>query len=450
VDEEPEGSHTAEMMVSLRKGAALTVPQIIEYLEPRAVNISGLEMTFLLSQTSLATLIGSEKAAIIVEIRGRSLETLTDVALQVKNRMDLIDEVTNVRTTILEGNPEVHLIPDRILMNEYGLDQQQLITLVQSQLRGLVATSLQDVDQTKDVRVQLGDGKMNLPELLDTLIPTGTGRAVTLGTLVQAEIKPGPREIIHRGQERIARVLADVAENQKLSDAVASVQRQIGAMQLPPGYYIRFGGEEERRQDSFERLQFALILALILVYMVMASLFESLMHPFVIMFTMPLGAIGVIWAFYLTGQTLNLMGYIGIIMLAGIVVNNAIVLVDYINYLRRDMGQDMTEAIVHAGCRRLRPIFMTTLTTVMGLLPLALGFGEGAEIRAPMAVAVIGGMVTSTILTLVIIPIVYATFEDALAAVKRFFAFLGWRKWVPEQQEIKEAPAAGKAGGHPG
>ena len=436
VDEEPEGSHTAEMMVSLRKGAALTVPQIIEYLEPRAVNISGLEMTFLLSQTSLATLIGSEKAAIIVEIRGRSLETLTDVALQVKNRMDLIDEVTNVRTTILEGNPEVHLIPDRILMNEYGLDQQQLITLVQSQLRGLVATSLQDVDQTKDVRVQLGDGKMNLPELLDTLIPTGTGRAVTLGTLVQAEIKPGPREIIHRGQERIARVLADVAENQKLSDAVASVQRQIGAMQLPPGYYIRFGGEEERRQDSFERLQFALILALILVYMVMASLFESLMHPFVIMFTMPLGAIGVIWAFYLTGQTLNLMGYIGIIMLAGIVVNNAIVLVDYINYLRRDMGQDMTEAIVHAGCRRLRPIFMTTLTTVMGLLPLALGFGEGAEIRAPMAVAVIGGMVTSTILTLVIIPIVYATFEDALAAVKRFFAFLGWRKWVPEQQEI--------------
>lgn len=435
VDEEPEGSHTAELMVSLRKGAKMNVPQIIEYLEPRAKDINGLDMTFLLSQTSLATLIGSEKAAIVVEIRGRNLETLADLALQVKNRMDLIPEAANVRTTILEGNPEVHLIPDRVLMNEYNLDQQQLITLVQSQLRGLVATSLQDVDQTKDVRVQLGDGKMNLPELLDTLIPTGSGRAVTLGNLVQVEIKPGPREIIHRGQERIARVLADVGENQKLSDAVTSVRQQIGEMQLPTGYYIRFGGEEERRQDSFERLKFALILALILVYMVMASLFESLLHPLVIMFTMPLGAIGVIWAFYLTGQTINLMGYIGIIMLAGIVVNNAIVLVDYINYLRRDMGQEMNEAIVHAGCRRLRPILMTTLTTVMGLLPLALGFGEGAEIRAPMAVAVIGGMLSSTVLTLVIIPIVYAAFEDAIAAVKRALGALGVGKWVPEQQE---------------
>ncbi|MGC9329704.1 MAG: efflux RND transporter permease subunit, partial [Candidatus Hinthialibacter sp.] len=144
---------------------------------------------------------------------------------------------------------------------------------------------------------------------------------------------------------------------------------------------------------------------------------------------MPLAVVGVIWTFYLTGQTLNLMGYIGIIMLGGIVVNNAIVLVDYINYLRRNQGLETYDAIVQAGCRRLRPILMTTLTTVLALLPLALGFGEGAEIRAPMAIAVIGGLLSSTILTLVVIPVIYSIFEDVVQAVVRLFYFIGTRRW---------------------
>jgi len=436
IDEEPEGSHTAELLVSLKKDAKVSVPQIVEYLEPRARQIHGLDLTFLMSQTSLATLIGAERAAIVVEIKGRSLETLSDIAQEVKNRMDRMPEVANIRTTILDGNPEVHLIPDRILMNEYDLDQQQLISIISSQLKGVVATSLQDVDQTKDIRVQLGEGKMNLPELLDTLIPAGTGRAVTLGNLVEVKIEPGPREILHREQERIARVLADVSEGSKLSDAIMAVQGSIGTMQLPDNYYISFGGEEERRRESFERLAFALVLALVLVYMVMASLFESLLHPFVIMFSMPLAAVGVIWAFYLTGQTLNLMGYIGIIMLAGIVVNNAIVLIDYVNYLRRDLGLEMNEALVRAGSRRLRPILMTTLTTVLALLPLALGFGEGAEIRAPMAIAVIGGLVSSTVLTLVIIPVVYSFFEDIVQGIVRIVSYLGSGRWLYARQEI--------------
>ncbi len=435
IDEEPEGSHTAEMLVSLKNGSSLSVPQVIEYLEPRAKQIHKLELTFLMSQTSLATLIGGEKAAIVVEIKGRSLETLTNLTKDVKAQMDTLAELANIRTTILDGNPEVHLIPDRILMNEYDLDQQQLITLVSNQLRGMVATNLQDVDQTKAIRVQLGDGEMNLPELLNTLIPTGNGQAVTLGNLVDVDIQPGPREILHREQERIARVLADVAEGQKLSDAVGAVQESIGNIQPPSNYYINFGGEEQRRRESFERLAFALVLALVLVYMVMASLFESLLHPFVIMFSLPLAAVGVIWAFYLTGQTLNLMGYIGIIMLAGIVVNNAIVLVDYINYLRRDEGEEMFDAIVRAGCRRLRPILMTTLTTVLALLPLAMGFGEGAEIRAPMAIAVIGGLLSSTILTLLIIPVVYSLFEDAVQIIYKLFSLFGTQSVEVEHQE---------------
>lgn len=435
VEEEPEGSHTAEMLVSLKRDAKMKAPQIIEYLEPKAKQIFGLEMNFLMSQTSLSSMMGSESAAIVVEIKGRSLETLAEIAQSVKNEMGRLPEVANIRTTILDGNPEVHMIPDRILMNEYDLDQQQLISIVSSQLKGVVATSLQDVDQTKDIRVQLGDGEMNLPELLDTLIPAGNGRAVTLGNLVEVKIEPGPREILHRNQERIARVLADVGEGQILSDAIIAVRSRIGSMQLPDNYYIRFGGEEERRQESFERLAFALILALVLVYMVMASLFESLLHPFVIMFSMPLAAIGVIWGFYLSGQTLNLMGYIGVIMLVGIAVNNAIVLIDYVNYLRRDLGMEMYEALVDAGCRRLRPILMTTLTTVLALFPMALGIGEGAEIQAPMAVAVIGGMVSSTILTLVIIPVIYSVFEDVIQGAIRLLAYVGSKRWLPGRQE---------------
>lgn len=423
IDEEPEGSHTAEMLVALKENATVKVPYVIEYLEPKYQEISGLEVNYLMSQTSLSTMIGQEKAALVVEIRGRSLETLADVAREVYNRMQDLPEVANARTNILEGNPEVHLVPDRTVMAEMNLDPQRLVSMLQSQLRGVVATSLLDTDQTKDIRVQLGDGKMNLPELLETIIPVGGDRVITLGNIVDMEIKPGPREIVHRDQERIARVMADVAEGHKLSDAVTSLRNTIDQMTLPDNYYIEFGGEEQQRTDSFQRLLFALILALILVYMVMASLFESLMHPFVIMFSMPLAALGVVWAFYFTGQTLNLMGYIGIIMLAGIVVNNAIVLVDYINYLRRDDGLEMFEAIVQAGRRRLRPIMMTTLTTVLALLPLALGFGEGAEIRQPMAVAVISGLLSSTVLTLVIIPVIYSLFEHMRVMVRQMLSF---------------------------
>ena len=435
IDEEPEGSHTAEMMVSMKEGAPVSVPKVIDYLEPRMKTIDGLDATFLLSQTSLSSLIGEDKAAIVIELRGRSLDTLAELSREVKRRIDTLTEAANARTTILDGNPEVHLKPDRVLMAEVGLDQRRLVGLVQSQLRGQVATSMQDTEQTKDIRVQLGDGELNLVELKETIIPVGNNRVVTLGNLVDITIEPGPREILHRDQERIARVLADLGEGYKLSDAVLAVQDAVSTIPLPRGYSIRFGGEEERRKESFGRLQFALILALVLVYMVMASLFESLMHPFVIMFSLPLAVVGVIWAFVLSGQTLNLMGYIGIIMLAGIVVNNAIVLIDYINYLRREENLPMIEAIVQAGARRLRPILMTTATTVLALLPLALGFGEGAEIRAPMAVAVIGGLLSSTILTLLVIPTIYSLFEDGLALIWKLFSLMAPKRLTEREQQ---------------
>jgi len=421
-EQEPEGPHTAELLVTLKPDGQLNVPKATAILDKKVSQIHDLIISYLLSQSSLSSLIGSEQAAIVIQVKGRSLDVLADITQQIYQRLGGLSELTNVRTNILEGNPEVDLIPDRTLMASLNLSPQQVITLIGNHLRGQIATTIQDIDQAKNIRVQLGRDDQTLAELEDIFVPVpGASKAVRLAELVNIRIQPGPKEIVHKDQERVAQTFADLAEGTKLSDAVAAVRDRLATINMPENYYIRLGGEEERRRQSFESLRFALILALILVYMVMASLFESLVHPFVIMFSMPLAAIGVVWAFYLTGQTLNMMGYIGIIMLAGIVVNNAIVLVDYVNRLRRVDRESTVDAIVHGSQRRMRPILMTTLTTILALTPLALGFGEGAEIRAPMAIAVIGGLISSTLLTLIFIPVLYSIVNDITEFLGRLF-----------------------------
>lgn len=437
-EQDPEGPHTAELLVTLSQQGQLTVPKAIAAIDRKIPQIYGSDVSYLMSQSSLSSVIGSERAAIIVEVKGRKLDVLADVTQQIYDRIRGLPELTNVRTNILEGSPEVNLIPDRTLMASLNLSPQQIITLITNHLRGRVATTIQDIDQAKDIRVQLGPDDQTLAELENIFVPVAAGKAVRLAELVEIRIEPGPREIVHKDQERVAQTFADLAEGAKLSDAVDAVRERLAAINLPENYYLRLGGEEERRKQSFESLLFALILALILVYMVMASLFESLVYPFVIMFSMPLAAIGVVWAFHLTGQTLNLMGYIGIIMLAGIVVNNAIVLVDYVNRLRREEGEEIIDALVRGSQRRMRPILMTTMTTILALAPLAFGFGEGAEIRAPMAIAVIGGLVSSTLLTLVFIPVLYSIVNDFTEFLKRIFA--------SSEEESDAAPVEGPSG----
>ena len=445
IDTEPEGHHTAKLLVTTADGAKSNVPNIVAAIDERIPTLRDAETSYLLSQSSLGSVIGSEKAAIVVEIRGRSLRELAGIASQIQGMLRRAPgTVTNVRSNILEGNPEVTLIPDRTLMASMNLTPGRLINIVRSHLRGDIATTIQDVEQSKDIRVQLGGDEVSLAQLEDIVVPVeaSTGKAVRLGELVEIVVEPGPREIVHRDQERVARVYADLPEGSKLSEAVDYVRGSLDALTVPESYRFHIGGEEERRKDSFEQLSFALILALALVYMVMASLFESLIHPFVIMFSMPLAAIGVIWAFVYTNQTMNMMGYIGVIMLAGIVVNNAIVLVDYINRLRRYEDVPRREAIILAAKRRLRPILMTTLTTILALLPLALGLGEGAEIRKPMAIAVIGGLVSSTLLTLIFIPVLYSIVDDIVEFIARPF-----RRWAERSRLEEEAALAEEPGG---
>jgi HAE1 family hydrophobic/amphiphilic exporter-1 len=227
----------------------------------------------------------------------------------------------------------------------------------------------------------------------------------------------GPVQIERKNQERVTRVNAEVETT--LSEAVAAVERQLPQLRPPQDFSVGFGSEVEEQAKAFQQLQLMLVLAILLVYAVMASQYESLRDPFVIMFSVPLAAIGVVLVLLLTNTPFSLQAYIGAIMLAGIVVSNAILLVDYTNVLRRRDGIEMREAVETAGRTRLRPILMTSLTTMLGLVPMSLGLGEGGELQAPLARVVIGGLLTSTLITLVFVPTVYTVFEEGLAGLRR-------------------------------
>ena len=232
------------------------------------------------------------------------------------------------------------------------------------------------------------------------------GFGVAVSAIADVSLGIGPSEINRVSQERVAIISANLNYG-ALDEAAEEAQSIVNRIPRPQGIEIRVAGQNEEMQQSFTSMQYALALAIFLVYLVMASIFESLLHPFVILFSIPLAIVGAILALYVTGSTISVVVFIGLIMLAGIVVNNAIVLIDLINQLRAK-GMARMAAIQEAGRSRLRPIIMTTLTTTFGMLPLALGFGEGAEIRAPMAITVIGGLLVSTLLTLIVVPVVYS------------------------------------------
>jgi HAE1 family hydrophobic/amphiphilic exporter-1 len=260
--------------------------------------------------------------------------------------------------------------------------------------------------ELKDITVKLED--LTLRELEALTIEVNNSE-VLLKEVADIRIGTSPREILRNNQNRIVRITADLANDMPLDKMAVSIKRQLESVVFPPEYRYSISGEEALRQESMSSLGFALLLSLILVYMVLASQFENLVHPFTILLTVPLAVVGAVGIFYIQGKALNIMAVIGIIMLVGIAVNDSIILVDAINQFRK-AGMKLKESIIAAGQRRIRPIVMTTLTTILALLPLTFGFGESASLRSPMAWAVIGGLVTSTLLTLVVIPCIYMVF----------------------------------------
>jgi len=299
---------------------------------------------------------------------------------------------------------------DQERATQLGLVVRDLADRVVNSVRGEVATRYKLRDKQIDVLVRSVDSRAaSIEEVRNLIVNPGSDFPVPLSAVADVKLAVGPAEVRRVSQERVAVVSANLAHGD-LGSAVAALEGIVQKAELPVGTTAFLSGQSQEMEASFDSLRFVLILAIFLVYLVMASQFESLIHPFVILLTIPLALIGAVWALWLTGTTVNVVAYIGLIMLAGIVVNQSIVLIDAVNQ-QREQGLAKHAAIIEAGRLRLRPILITKLTTILGLMPMALGIGEGAEVRAPMAITVIGGVLLTTFLTLLVIPVVYSVMD---------------------------------------
>jgi HAE1 family hydrophobic/amphiphilic exporter-1 len=321
--------------------------------------------------------------------------------------MNDVAGVFNVKSSMADGAPELVVTIDRTMAGINNIPAQTVITQIRQQLQGREAGKMDYKGEMRTIIIKMPD--VTVRDLQNLIIRNGN-QEFLLREIANIESSQAPKEIFRRNQSRINKIVADKDVNVSLDKIAQQIRQVTSDITLPNNYSITVTGEEEKRQESMKSLMWALVLSIILVYMVLASQFESLLHPFTILLTIPLALIGAVLIFLITGMTLNIMGVIGIIMLAGIAVNNSILLVGRIIQLQTTMT--LKEAVIQAGQQRIRPIFMTSLTTILALLPMSFNIGEGAALRSSMAIAVIGGLVTSTLMSLVVIPCVYYVFEQ--------------------------------------
>ena len=348
----------------------------------------------------------SFKQPIEVIVQGYNLQALKTYADRIRERLAQIPGLRDLKASTDGGNPEVQIHFDRQKLANFGLNINQAAGLLRNKIQGDIATELNEPDRKIDIRVRvLEEDRRSLFDLENLLLDVPNRSPVHLSTVADIVLEEGPTEIRRIGPQRVALISANLVDRD-LQSAVHEIDQALQEFELPPDMFTYVGGQSEERAVAFESMQFAILLAVFLVYLVMASQFESLVQPFIIMFAIPFALIGVALALYLTGLVLSVVVLIGGVILAGIVVNNSIVLIDFTNQLR-GQGKDKFQAIQEACAVRLRPILMTTSTTVLGLIPMAVSLGEGSELRVPMAVTVIGGLMTSTLLTLALVPVLY-------------------------------------------
>ena len=357
-------------------------------------------------ESALSTILGTDASPLVVELVGEEMDQLEGLSVSVIQKLGEIPGIRNITSSIEGGAPEVEIQIDRYRAGLMNVDVNTIINRVTEKLQGSDAGQMTLKGDLTDITVKLKDITLRELEMLTVEV---NNTEILLREV--ADIKPGnaPREILHNNQNRIIEIAADLDHDLPLDQIASTIDQKLDGIVFPPKYHYRISGEEALREESIGSLGFALLLSLILVYMVMAAQFESLVHPFTILLPIPLAVVGAVAMFYVQGKALNIMALIGIILLVGIAVNDSIILVDAINQFRRE-GMKLREAIISAGQRRIRPIVMTSLTTILALFPLTLGFGESASLRSPMAWAVIGGLTTSTMLTLVVIPCIYMVF----------------------------------------
>ncbi|MDH6535263.1 efflux RND transporter permease subunit [Parabacteroides sp. 52] len=404
-----EGENTAMMKVILSPACKHAPETVIAQFIQTAENPDGLELSIQQEENSLSSVLGSEGAPILVEVKGEELDEITDITEDVKNRLLDIKGLYNVTSSIEDGAPEITLSINRTVAGINNLSVATVIEQLKQQLSGREAGQMEYRGEMRNIVIKVPD--ISLHALGSLIIKNGEKefRLQEIATIQQTQ---APKEIFRRNQNRISKVMAQMDAGKSLDKMAQEVRSALKEIDLPLNYSVTVTGEEEKRQESMNNLLFALLLSVILVYMVLASQFESLLHPFTILLTIPLAVVGAVLLFFITGMTINMMGVIGMVMLVGIAVNNSIILVDRINQLK-DNGIELSEAIVEAGQQRIRPIIMTSLTTILALLPMTFSFGEGSSLRSPMAIAVVGGLVTSTLMSLLVIPCVYYILEQA-------------------------------------
>ena len=426
------GENTGRLSITLEPGSDRTDEQAaMNGMRKSLENLPGLQYRF--SRPALFSM----ATPLEVVVAGYDLDRLGEAAERVRSAMLADDRFADVKSTIEAGNPEIQIIFDQERASQLGLVVRDLADRVVNSVRGEVATRYKLRDKQIDVLVRSVDSRAaSIEEVRNLIVNPGSDFPVPLSAVADVRLAVGPAEVRRAGQERVAVISANLAHGD-LGTAVQSLQGIVERVELPVGTTAFLSGQSEEMTSSFKSLQFVLIAAIFLVYFVMASQFESLIHPFVILLTIPLALIGAVWALWLTGTTVNVVAYIGLIMLAGIVVNQSIVLIDAVNQAR-ERGLDKHDAIVEAGRLRLRPILITKLTTILGLLPMALGIGEGAEVRAPMAITVIGGVLLTTFLTLLVIPVVYSVMDR-----KQFTHKAVARPGLPHGGAAAAEPAAG-------
>jgi len=401
-----EGEHTAKFTITIKRTSSVIVEEerLIKTIREHMSEYSGIQ-----SKISRPTLF-SFKTPVEVEMYGYNLVGLQSVAENVESEMRKIEGLQDVKANIQRGNPEVQIVYNRQILSRYGLNILDVASIVRNKVRGDVATEFKEEDRKIDILVRVREeDKESIDNLRRMIINPGSPIPLPLDAVADIKVNEGPSEIRRIDQQRVAVITANIS-GRDLRSVSEDIFAIISNMDIPDDFTFELAGQNKEMETSLNSLMLALALAIFLVYIVMASQFESLLHPFIIIFTIPLALIGVIVFLYLLNIPASIVVFLGLIMLAGIVVNNAIVLVDYINQLR-ERGMEKIEAIKAAGKIRLRPIMMTTSTTVLGLLPMAIGMGDGAEIRTPMAITVIIGLISATLLTLVVIPTVYAILD---------------------------------------
>lgn len=382
---------------------------------------------------------GGGAESIRLELRGHDLEEADRIADQIRGRMERIPEIRGARSDRQEGRPEQTVRFDREKIARAGLTTREVAQAIQTNIGGSRAGMFREDGEEYDIMVRLREeDRMSTLDIDNISVAAPGGEVIPVSTVIRQEAARGPSTINRKNGQRITYISATLESGVPLGTAIAKVQQELADLTLPGGFSLSYGGEYEEQQKAQKDFMISIIMAIVLIYMVMAAQFERFLDPLIVMFSVPLAIIGVVPTMLLTGTTLNMQSIMGIIMLIGIVVNNAIVLVDYINLLRRERGMSVYDSIVESGRLRLRPIMMTTLTTVLGLIPLAIGTGAGGEIQASLARVVVGGLTASTLITLVLIPVVYLNVAGIIELVKSREWFRFW-KGGPSTDTIKTA-----------